>query len=38
MGVRYVGAAVARVEDPRYLRGEARYVDDIKLQIGRAHV
>src|SRR5438445_1994220 len=31
MGARYVGAAVARVEDPRYLRGEARYVDDIKL-------
>src|SRR2546430_4943862 len=31
MGARSVGAAVARVEDPRYLRGEARYVDDIKL-------
>jgi carbon-monoxide dehydrogenase large subunit len=31
MGARYFGAAVRRVEDPRYLRGEARYVDDIKL-------
>ncbi len=26
-----MGAAVRRVEDPRYLRGEARFVDDIKL-------
>jgi len=31
MGAKYFGAAVRRVEDPRYLRGEARYVDDIKL-------
>jgi len=31
MGARYFGAAVTRVEDPRYLRGLARYVDDIKL-------
>ena len=26
MGARYFGAAVKRVEDPGYLRGEARYV------------
>jgi carbon-monoxide dehydrogenase large subunit len=31
MGARYFGAAVPRREDPRFLRGEARYVDDIKL-------
>jgi aerobic carbon-monoxide dehydrogenase large subunit len=31
MGVRYFGAAVKRREDPRFLRGEARYVDDVKL-------
>jgi carbon-monoxide dehydrogenase large subunit len=31
MGARYFGAAVTRVEDARYLRGEARYVDDIAL-------
>ncbi len=31
MGAKYFGAAVKRVEDPRYLRGDARYVDDIKL-------
>jgi aerobic carbon-monoxide dehydrogenase large subunit len=31
MGARYVGAAVPRKEDPRFLRGEARYVDDVKL-------
>jgi carbon-monoxide dehydrogenase large subunit len=28
---KYFGAAVPRREDPRFLRGEARYVDDIKL-------
>jgi aerobic carbon-monoxide dehydrogenase large subunit len=31
MGARYVGAAVKRREDPRFLRGEARYLDDVKL-------
>jgi len=31
MGVKYFGAAVKRREDPRFLRGEARYVDDVKL-------
>ena len=31
IGAKYFGAAVRRREDPRFLRGEARYVDDIKL-------
>src|SRR5436190_5263108 len=31
MGAKYFGAAVKRREDPRFLRGEARYVDDMKL-------
>ncbi len=31
MGAKYFGASVARREDPRLLRGEGRYVDDIKL-------
>jgi aerobic carbon-monoxide dehydrogenase large subunit len=31
MGAKYFGASVRRREDPRYLRGEGRYVDDIKL-------
>ena len=31
MGVRYFGAAVPRVEDPRLLRGAGRYTDDIRL-------
>ena len=31
MGVRYFGASVSRREDPRLLRGQGRYVDDIKL-------
>ncbi len=31
MGARYFGAAVRRREDPRFLRGEARFVDDVKL-------
>ena len=31
MGTRYFGASVARREDPRLLRGAARYVDDIRL-------
>ena len=31
MGAKYFGAAVRRREDPRFLRGEGRYVDDITL-------
>ena len=31
MGAKYFGAAVKRREDPRFLRGEGRYVDDVKL-------
>jgi carbon-monoxide dehydrogenase large subunit len=31
VGARYFGAAVPRREDPRLLRGEGRFVDDIKL-------
>src|SRR5690242_18906235 len=31
MGAKYFGASVKRREDPRYLRGEGRFVDDIKL-------
>ena len=31
MGTRYFGASVSRREDPRLLRGQGRYVDDIKL-------
>jgi carbon-monoxide dehydrogenase large subunit len=31
MGARYFGASVPRKEDPRYLRGEGRYVDDMTL-------
>ncbi len=31
MGAKYFGAAVKRREDPRFLRGEARYVDDVRL-------
>src|SRR5262245_6818178 len=31
MGAKYFGAAVKRREDPRFLRGEARYLDDVKL-------
>ncbi|HTY76258.1 MAG TPA: xanthine dehydrogenase family protein molybdopterin-binding subunit [Candidatus Bathyarchaeia archaeon] len=30
MGARYVGAVVRRQEDPRYLTGRGRYVDDIQ--------
>jgi aerobic carbon-monoxide dehydrogenase large subunit len=37
MGARYFGAAVKRREDPRFLRGEGRYVDDVKLA-GLLHV
>src|SRR5678815_5429652 len=31
MGAKYFGAAVPRREDPRLLRCEGRYVDDVKL-------
>lgn len=31
MGARYFGAVVKRREDPGLLRGEGRFVDDIKL-------
>jgi carbon-monoxide dehydrogenase large subunit len=31
MGAKYFGASVRRKEDPRFLRGEGRYVDDLKL-------
>jgi len=31
VGTQYFGAAVARVEDPRLLRGSGHFVDDIKL-------
>ncbi|MBO6782563.1 MAG: xanthine dehydrogenase family protein molybdopterin-binding subunit [Alphaproteobacteria bacterium] len=32
MGVRYVGAEVQRMEDPRLITGHGRYVDDITLE------
>jgi carbon-monoxide dehydrogenase large subunit len=31
MGAKYFGAAVRRCEDPRFLRGEGRFVDDVTL-------
>jgi carbon-monoxide dehydrogenase large subunit len=31
MGAKYFGASVPRREDPRLLRGNGRYVDDVKL-------
>jgi carbon-monoxide dehydrogenase large subunit len=31
MGAKYFGAAVKRREDPRFLRGEARYIDDVEI-------
>ena len=31
MGAKYFGAAVPRREDPRLLRGEGRFVDDVTL-------
>ena len=37
MGAKYFGASVPRREDPRYLRGEGRYVEDIVLP-GMLHV
>jgi aerobic carbon-monoxide dehydrogenase large subunit len=36
MGAKYFGAAVRRREDPRFLRGEARFVDDVALP-GQLH-
>ena len=32
MGVRYVGATVQRMEDPRLVTGHGRYVDDIVIE------
>ena len=37
MGAKFVGAAVPRREDPRFLRGEARFLDDVRLP-GLLHV
>src|SRR3990170_4580044 len=31
MGAKYFGAAVKRREDPRFLKGEGRFVDDVTL-------
>jgi aerobic carbon-monoxide dehydrogenase large subunit len=31
VSAKYFGAAVKRREDPRFLRGEGRFVDDVKL-------
>jgi carbon-monoxide dehydrogenase large subunit len=31
MGAKYFGAAVKRREDPRFLRGEGRFIDDVTL-------
>jgi carbon-monoxide dehydrogenase large subunit len=31
MGAKYFGASVKRKEDPRFLRGEGRFVDDVAL-------
>jgi carbon-monoxide dehydrogenase large subunit len=31
VGAKYFGASVPRKEDPRYLRGEGRFVDDLQL-------
>jgi len=30
-GLRWIGKSLNRVEDPRFLRGEGRYIDDIRL-------
>jgi carbon-monoxide dehydrogenase large subunit len=36
---RFVGSEVKRLEDPRLLRGEAQYVDDLVLPgLAHAHV
>lgn len=31
MSSRYIGRSLKRVEDPRFLRGQGRYVDDVRL-------
>ena len=31
MGAKYFGAAVKRREDPRFLRGDGRFIDDVVL-------
>src|SRR2546428_10804737 len=31
MGAKYFGAAVKRREDPRFLRGDGRFIDDVTL-------
>ena len=31
MGAKFFGAAVKRREDPRFLRGEGRFIDDVVL-------
>src|SRR6185503_1304147 len=31
MGAKYFGAAVPRREDPRFLRGDGRFIDDVVL-------
>ena len=36
MGAKYFGAAVRRREDPRFLRGEGRFVDDV-VRPGQLH-
>jgi aerobic carbon-monoxide dehydrogenase large subunit len=36
MGARYFGAAVRRREDPRFLRGDGRFIDDVVLP-GQLH-
>ena len=37
MGAKYFGAEVRRREDPRYLTGQGRYLDDLRLP-GLLHV
>src|SRR5437773_1712074 len=37
MGAKYFGAAVRRREDPRFLRGEGRFLDDVSVA-GMLHV
>src|SRR5882724_10562765 len=37
MGAKYFGAAVRRREDPRFLRGEGRFLDDVRVA-GLLHV
>ena len=33
-----IGQSLVRGEDVRFLTGRGQFVDDVKLQIGRAHV